>query len=400
MKKEQFKELNKTEIYCNCCNRILPKENFSYSYVHLDGTASRCKSCDWFKRRGKISLPKWSEQEIHRLVDFIIFEESHILNDLLMDLNDKTIEDLIHGFQSIKIGNKPIKVKSICKNCGVDVLKSPSAYLNTDNNYCSSECYWNDKPNTVGRGEYNYNYKRIKTTCTNCNKEIEVIPFDFNKKNEYGDNHNFCCQECYWEYRSKYYIGEKSVGANRIFTDEMLEKMRITCINNSRNSKRFDSKIQLIINDVLDSIEVKYKREHIIKYYAVDNYLIDSGLIIEVMGDYWHTNKRKYNNNKYMINEMQVKGIRQDKAKHTYIKSHNGVEVLYLWEYDIEHNIETCKKLILEYIKKNGELKNYHSFNYSVDKNNKLIINKDTVIPYQDMEINEYRNLVKYKNIG
>ena len=29
------------------------------------------------------------------------------------------------------------------------------------------------------------------------------------KRNNFGDNHNFCCQECYWEYRSKYYINDK-----------------------------------------------------------------------------------------------------------------------------------------------------------------------------------------------
>ena len=167
-------------------------------------------------------------------------------------------------------------------------------------------------------------------------------------------------------------------------------------IKNCRSAKRFDSKIQLLVNSILDKNNISYKREHVIKYYALDNYLTDSGLIIEVMGDYWHTSPLKYNENKYMINEMQQRGLQHDKQKHTYIKNHHNVEILYLWEHDIEQNLELCEALILEYIRKNGILENYHSFNWNYE-NETLYLNKDLIIPYQDMKTDEYRHLIKKK---
>ena len=38
-------------------------------------------------------------------------------------------------------------------------------------------------------------------------------------------------------------------------------------------------------------------------------------------------------------------------------------------EDDIYNNIDVCRLLILEYIKSQGVLKNYHSFNYQTEEN-------------------------------
>ena len=72
--------------------------------------------------------------------------------------------------------------------------------------------------------------------------------------------------------------------------------------------------------------------------------------------------------------------MRKDKAKHTYIKNYYDVEVLYLWENDIVNNEELCEKLILEYIKKNGMLQNYHSFNYVL--NNDILSLSNNIIEF------------------
>lgn len=398
MKKEQYLKLKIKQIYCDSCDRELPKSNFYYQYVRMDGTASRCKSCDWFFRNGEAIIDGWTNDEIHTLVDFIIFEESEVLNDLLNYLTNKTIEDLINAFHITKIGNKRVSIKAVCNYCEKDIYKPPSIYLMNDNLYCSDECYWKDKPNIIESGKNSPYYNRIKTHCTNCKKDIEVIPFDYNKKNSFGDRHNFCSQECYWEYRSEYYVGDKSSTINRVITNEMREKMKIQMIKNSRSADRFNSKIQLTINDVLDDLQVVYEREYVIKYYAVDNYLVDTNLIIEVMGDYWHVNPLRYNENKYPISENQASWIHRDKIKHSYIKNHNNVEILYLWEHDINNNIKVCKKLIQAYIDKNGELENYHSFNYKLSKSGDLKLKNDLIKSYQDVSVEDYRYLIDYKN--
>ena len=396
MTKEKFKNYNRENTFCDSCKQLLPTKYFSYSYIRDNGTASRCKCCDWIRRNNGIpNIDGYSKEEIISILEFILFDKSIYINDLANNF-DLSIEDTIRLVQQLKIGNKKMYVKSNCTYCGKEIENTMSVYMKTKHLYCSSDCYWKHKPSTIGHGKDNWQYNRIKTNCTYCGKEIEVIPYNYNLKNSFGENHNFCSQNCYWKYRSKHYVGDKSVGHNRIITEEQKEKMKLTMIKNCRSAKRFDSKIQLLVNSILDKNNISYKREHVIKYYALDNYLTDSGLIIEVMGDYWHTSPLKYNENKYMINEMQQRGLQHDKQKHTYIKNHHNIEILYLWEHDIEQNLELCEALILEYIRKNGILENYHSFNWNYE-NETLSLNKDLIIPYQDMKTDEYRHLIKKK---
>lgn len=137
---------------------------------------------------------------------------------------------------------------------------------------------------------------------------------------------------------------------------------------------------QIIVNNLLDAMRIEYENEKSYKYYSVDNYLVDYNLIIEVMGDFWHCNPLKYFDN---FHNIQKKRIPKDKAKHTYIKDKYNIEILYLWENDIYNQPYLCKRLIKKYIQSNGNLKNYHSFNYHI-KNNKLLLNNNLIIPYQD----------------
>lgn len=398
MTKKQFNDYTNEYTYCETCNRLLPTTNFIYKNIKLNGRASKCKYCDWVNTHGGIpKIDGFSENQIKIAIEFLIFQKSLYVNDLAKDIEIE-LKDAILLVQSLKIGNRHCYVLSNCDFCGTEIKNTISVYNKNKHLYCSRDCYWNHKPQTMEHGVKSPFYNRIKTNCTYCGKEIEIIPYDYNKENSYGDNHNFCSQECYWNYRSVYYVGEKSISHNRIITDEQREKMREIMIKNSRSGKRFNSKIQLIVNSILDKNNIKYEREYVIKYYAIDNYLVDSGLMIEVMGDYWHTSPLRYNLNKYMINKNQQKGLLHDKQKHTYIKSHNNIEILYLWEYDIINNIDMCEQLILEYIKSDGKLKNYHSFNWNYNKNS-LMLNDDLITPYQDMKTENYKHLI-IKKIG
>ena len=133
------------------------------------------------------------------------------------------------------------------------------------------------------------------------------------------------------------------------------------------------TKPQIIVNEMLDELGIEYENEYQCKYYAIDNYLTNYNLMIEVNGDYWHSSPIKYQY--HQLNKMQIENIRKDKSKHTYIKRYRGIEVLYLWETDILNNPNLCKKLIMEYIQKNGVLDNYHSFNFCL-KNDVICLNE------------------------
>ena len=108
------------------------------------------------------------------------------------------------------------------------------------------------------------------------------------------------------------------------------------------------------------------------------------------MGDYWHTNPQKYNKNGYAINECQLRGIKKDKQKSSYIYNKEGIKILYLWETQILKNPELCSALISEYIKNNGLLENFHSFNYHLSSTNTVILNLNIIIPYQSQERSQY----------
>jgi len=395
MTKEEFENYEGV-LHCKTCNHDVPKMHIAYKRVYKNGDVARCNVCDWIKRhKGIPQIDGFSEDEIKIALYFFIYEQSIYMNDLAQMLN-RNIDDIIKLFHNLKIGNKKTLIKSNCECCGKEIENFPKVYEKTKHLYCSLECYWKDKPNKILHGEQSQFYNRVKTTCTNCNMPIDVTPYNYRKENEYGDNHNFCCQQCYWEYRSKYYIGEKSVSANREFTEEQREKARLAILKNSRSAKRFDSGIQLKINDLLDNLNIKYEREYIIKYYAIDNYLLDFNLIIEVMGDYWHGSPLIYNEEKYLLNEMQQKTIVKDKQKSSYILNHNNVKILYLWETDINKRSDLCEKLILSYIENNGYLKNYHSFNWNL-KDDSLFLCDDIIIPYQEMKTDEYKHLIKQK---
>lgn len=396
MTKEQFEKYDKDTAYCECCNRVIDIKNISYRNLHLDGTAKRCNYCDWiFRHDGLPLVDSFSEEQVKYALEFILFEKSLYINDLANELC-LTINETVRLINSIKVGGKKYLVKSNCNYCDEEIEKPVSVYLKNKNIYCSLDCYWKHKAEITPHGADNSFYKRVQTVCTNCGKDIEVIPFDYNKTNKFGDNHNFCSQQCYWEYRKKYYVGEKSSTFNIEYTSERREKMRKIAFDNSRNSNRFDSSIQLIINNVLDKNNIMYKREHIIEFYAIDNYLIDNNLFIEVMGDYWHSSPLKYNKEKYKINSIQSKTLQHDKQKHTYIKNHFNKEILYLWENDINNNKDMCESLILTYMNNDGILKNYHSFNYHIE-DDELILNDDIITPYQDMNVDMYRHLFKEK---
>ena len=138
---------------------------------------------------------------------------------------------------------------------------------------------------------------------------------------------------------------------------------------------------QRILNNLLDDMGIKYTNEKNFKYYSVDDYLNDYHLVIEVMGDFWHASPLKYT--KDTLREIQINRIPKDKAKRTYIKNKHNINILYLWESDLHKSLEVCRELIEQYIKNNGILDNYNSFNYSII-NNKLMMNDEIIYPFYE----------------
>ena len=189
-----------------------------------------------------------------------------------------------------------------------------------------------------------------------------------------SEKRHFCSTECRQEWYSEVWSQ----------TEEWKEESRKRAVRNlSDNAVSTQTKPQIVVNNMLDSLSVAYRNEEPFVYYSIDNYLPEYKLAIEVMGDYWHSSPLKYPEG---INDKQKHIISRDKAKHTYIRNHYGIEVLYLWESDILKRPNLCVALIRTYISNDGHLGNYHSFNYHMD-NGGLVLNPDIIQPHQERQI-------------
>lgn len=214
--------------------------------------------------------------------------------------------------------------------------------------FCSVVCQNEWQKTNVGHK--NPKFKGETIPCEYCGELYDVHKYNLDKY-----EHHFCSVKCRKDWHKNVFSQD----------DEWKEKSRIRGAKATK-CMSLNTKPQLLINELLNNLNIEFTNEYNIKYYSVDNYLINENLMIEVMGDYWHYNPTTYN---LQPTERQLKTIRKDTAKHTYIKRYYNIDVLYLWEHDIYKNIELCKELIIKYIKDKGVLNSYHSFNYYIDKN-------------------------------
>lgn len=244
--------------------------------------------------------------------------------------------------------------------------------------FCSIKCQHRWQTTVLGENHPCFNQKKVK--CEYCNKDISVKQYK-----TINGQHIFCSKLC----RQKWFANVWSQ------TDECRQNSRKVMIDLLTSGKisSTNSKPQKIVDTLLDNMKIKYEREYNITYYTIDNYLLHDNLMIEVQGDYWHGNPNKFNDS---LTKQQYKRISRDKAKHTYIRKTFGIEVLYLWENDIYNNLELCEKLVRTYIKMNGKLTNYHSFNYYIDNDSNLCLKGNLVIPYQDMKLEQYKHLYQH----
>ncbi|WP_144509986.1 hypothetical protein [Bacillus sp. FJAT-22090] len=271
---------------------------------------------------------------------------------------------------------KKEKIEVKCDLCGKSYKVHESVSLKNKWHFCSRECYSSYRSENLV-GDKIYNYQGIIKECDTCGSETKVTEYYLeNRKNI------FCSKECYYDFRAKHYIGEKHPQFGSKKTLEQREQMSIVTSSRIANGEfpQTNTSIQIKIRRLIEKLNVPFKEEIQFKYYVLDFYSENSNLAIEVMGDYWHGSPLKYDNYD-SLHDIQKKDIKRDKSKKTYLDKYHNIKVLYLWEYDINNNIDICEELILNYVEANGKLKDYNSFNYKLE-NETLKINDNIILPY------------------
>lgn len=284
-----------------------------------------------------------------------------------------------------------------CEICGKEIYKTQTQFKRSMHHYCSRECnliglhetkfeerncevcgqtysvskkstqrfcstYCQKIWQTSRTGNLNPKYTRLPTVCGICGKTFDLKKY----LSEDGKQH-FCSVECKRQWYATVWSQQ----------EQWKEQSRDRAINMLTDQRiNTQTKPQICVNRMLNDLNIEYKNEVPFNYYSVDNYLSDENLIIEVMGDYWHGHPMKFSE----LSKIQKDNVRRDKDKNTYIRLYHSINILYLWESDINNRPELCKQLILEYIENSGIISDYHSFNYCLE-NNKLILNQ-TIIDY------------------
>lgn len=99
------------------------------------------------------------------------------------------------------------------------------------------------------------------------------------------------------------------------------------------------SKLEIKLIEVLEELEISYKRHHLLENKEYDILINDTNILIEIHGDYWHANPIKYKENDIIKypgkGEVLVQDIwKKDIFKNELAKSY-GFNIIYIWEYDI-----------------------------------------------------------------
>jgi G:T-mismatch repair DNA endonuclease (very short patch repair protein) len=129
-------------------------------------------------------------------------------------------------------------------------------------------------------------------------------------------------------------------------SDEEKEKI-ITNLSRASLRARKDTKIEMIIKEVLEKMDINFIRNYKKSKFFFDFYLIDYNFVIECQGDYWHGNREFFEN----LNHIQLKNVERDNKKKKYLQN-NNISFLFIWENEIYKNKENLNNIIWQHLKK------------------------------------------------
>jgi len=125
-----------------------------------------------------------------------------------------------------------------------------------------------------------------------------------------------------------------------------------------KNNSNLVSKLEYKVREVLDKNNIFYTPQVFVGGKSYDIKIRNSNILIEVQGDYWHANPKKYKPNDVIPYPNNV----IKKAKEVWLKDEEkkinamkyGYNVLYLWETDINNSKNNIEDLILNLLHENS----------------------------------------------
>jgi len=192
--------------------------------------------------------------------------------------------------------------------------------------------------------------KKIKTFISNYG--VDNI-FKTDGFTEYVNNK---CIERYGKKRltNPQKISEKRLNFSAEKWESIKSKTRKTIQEKYENGEftdKYISSLEFIVSEVFDRNEIEYTTQKFIGGLSYDFHITNTNIIVEVNGDYWHANPIIYESDE-TINYANKGHIPvSDIWNRDLEKKNNAIEfgytVLYIWESDINENIDYIDEFIL-----------------------------------------------------
>lgn len=106
--------------------------------------------------------------------------------------------------------------------------------------------------------------------------------------------------------------------------------------------------LELKFEDLLKSLNIDFISQYTMCGYNFDYYVPKNNIIIEVDGDFWHCNPKKFPNGP--IYKSQYITIKNDKKKDLICENTKNIILLRFWESDINQNPQMIIDKLIEYI--------------------------------------------------
>ena len=120
-------------------------------------------------------------------------------------------------------------------------------------------------------------------------------------------------------------------------TREKMSKAAILRIQNNLGPFK-NTKPELKMKEILNSLDILFKHQFRLGNHLFDFHILNTNILIEVDGDYFHGNPKMFKK----LNKMQLE-MKQKDIKNKRLAKENGFIVLRFWENNILKNTEEVK---------------------------------------------------------
>jgi len=146
--------------------------------------------------------------------------------------------------------------------------------------------------------------------------------------------------------KTKEKISKKNKGKKRSEEFKRKDRERALFRVQTQHGPYKDTKPELKMKEILNELNISFKHQFRLGNHSFDFHLLNTNILIEVDGDYWHSNPKKF----IKLNNTQLKIKERDK-KHNEIAKTNNFILLRFWENDILNNTEEVKNKLAKTLK-------------------------------------------------